>query len=109
MAMRPAPEGDVSPSVQRDAKMQCTNYNAPQVWCRSSETFLANYQYSFAETNNVLQYHCETCSAEFMLLPTIIQARNMYGVMEVAWHRGAQRNWVVPGACRCQVTWVREQ
>ena len=109
MAMRPAPESDVSPSAQRDAKMQCTSYNAVPVWCRSSETFLVNYRYSFGETNNVHQYHCETCSAVFLLLPTSIQARNWYGVMEVAWHRGAQRNWVVPGACRCQVTWVREQ
>ena len=89
--------------------MQCANDNAVPVWCRSSETVLVNYRYSFGETNNVHQYHCETCSAVFLLLPTSIQARNWHGVMEVAWHRGAQRNWVVLGACRCQVTWVREQ
>ena len=108
MAMRRAPADDDDWS-QRDAKMQRTNDNAVAVWCRSSETFHVNYRYSFGETNNVHQYHCETCSAVFLLLPTSIQARNWHGVIEVAWHRGAQRNLVVPGACRCEVTWFREQ
>ena len=108
MAMKRNPHDgtDWQGSVGRDNKMICSARNNVPVCCQSLPKTLFNYVYSYGEANNVANFECGECGADFMLLPVIQQARANHHVVEVAAHMGNQRAWTTPGVCRSEVNWV---